>query len=101
MFWVESKTTAMQHPKQHPQSVQRQTVDSNIAETFVSCWQDPGPQRQLTVSLGIILPAELEAPGSKGSGHAAAFHHSLLLSVRFYLSRSSYHALSVPSFNRI
>ncbi len=62
------------------------------AETLMFCWQDPGPQRQLTASLGMVLPTKLDAPGSKGTGHAAAFHHSLLLSVRFYLSHSTYRA---------
>ena len=42
------------------------------------------------MSLGIVLPAALDASGSKGSGHAVAFHRSLLLSVRHPLSLSSF-----------
>jgi hypothetical protein len=51
--------------------------------------QEPGPRRQLSISLGITLPAGITSSHLHGGAHAAALHEALLLSVWLYLRRDS------------
>lgn len=54
----------------------------------IICLQEPGPHRQLNIALGIVLPADMVASGSKDTPCAAALHQSLLQSVSRQLDLS-------------